>query len=439
MTSTPSRLFVSCWLAIFAAAGCDLVDPMRSARQADTEIFGNLIEAERDPAGGEVWIATIRVGVPRALGAAGDARPTPDVAGGILAAVTVTPDTAVVVGDRFGALDDLRPGSEIVAIPVPGSTSMVGEKEVRFQAAQLMDFASYARWRLPKLTLPGNPEESPDDPELVNSSGVEHSPVPLAGGRVLYFSTRLRPPVTEGGDWIGAHREGLRPPLEGQRSFERSFRTELGDDGWSAPEAVTFPGTEEAEQVQVTWVSGDERRCLATVIEPGSSPWVGTSERSDPGDAWGEISRLQGLGEGDAFDAFFMTLAPEKLVFASERTGNSDLLLFDPAMAQALPLEPKINTGGAEWGSRVGPKNELYFVRDDRQLKFQDRKVVELRLPGPQRTVFIEAAATADRAWLFMSIPRYRPFDFDLDIWVAPVSADGTLGAPVPVDRWRPF
>ena len=93
--------------------------------------------------------------MPRALGRSDDARPTPDVAGGITAVVVVTGDTVVLVDDRPVALMDIGPGTEIVAIPVPGTTTMVGENEIHLEAAQLMDFETYARWRLPKLQLAG--------------------------------------------------------------------------------------------------------------------------------------------------------------------------------------------------------------------------------------------------------------------------------------------
>ena len=61
-----------------------------------------------------------------------------------------------------------------------------------------------------------------------------------------------------------------------------------------------------------------------------------------------------------------------------------------------------------------------------------------LRLPGPHRTVFTQAAPTDDGRWLFMCLPRYRPVEHDEDIYVAPLLKDFALGRPVPVDDWRP-
>jgi hypothetical protein len=425
-------------LTFFVAMGCDLVDPMRSTPQADTETFGNLLEAAPDPSRPGAWIARVRVGVPRALGRADDARPTPDVAGGITAVVVVTGDTVVVVDDRPAALLNIGPGTEVVALPVPGTTTMVGENEIHLEAVQLMDFVSYARWRLPKLQVAGKPVEIVDDVNRINSDGIERGPVPVGDGRVLYFTGKLRPSELPGGPWIGARREGLPSPAEGAQSFERSFRTELGDDGWSTPELVVIPGTEPTQHVKLTWVSGDERRCYVTVSEPDRSPWVGFSERAGSSDAWGEIIRMEAAGEGDAFEAVAMTASPNKTIFASTRNGSGDLFLHDPDLGPAQPLQPEINTGGLEWGPRIGPANELYFVRGDRQLRFHAGNVNEVRLPGPHRSVLIEAAPTADGAFLFITVPKFRPVELDLDIQVAPINADGTLGAARPVDEWRP-
>ena len=429
-------VLVSVMLA--ALGGCDLVDPMRSTPQADTETFGNLLEAAPDPSRENAWIAKVRIAVPRALGRSDVTLPTPDVAGGINAVVLVTSDTVVVADDRPIALLDIGPGTEIVAIPVPGTTTMVGENEIHLEAAQLMDFETYARWRLPKLQLAGGPAEIIEDVDRINTAGIESSPVPVGDGTILYFSGRLRPPEQQGGPWIGAQRDGLPAPSEGAQSFDRGFRTELGDDGWSPPELVVIPGTELHEHVKLTWVSADERRCFVTVSDPDGSPWVGVSERTSSSAAWGEVVRMEGTSDGDAFDAVVMTGSPSKTVFATTRNGTGDLFLLDPEIGPAQQLQAEINTGGLEWGPRIGPANELYFVRGDRQLRFQGGRVNEVRLPGPHRSVLIEAAPTADGAHLFFAVPKFRPFDLDLDIQVAPIHADGTLGEAKPVDEWRP-
>ncbi len=431
-----ARLLI-CFAALAVIGSCDLVDPMRPMPHADTETFGNLLEATPSPTEEGVWITTIRAGVPRALGRADGSRPTPDVAGGIIAEVTITRDTVVIVADRPGAIEDISAGTEVVAIPVPGTTTMIGEKELRLEAEQLMDFATYARWRLPKLELADAPSPV-ENPDRINSDGVERGPVPVGDGRVLYFSARLRRPATPGGDWIGAPRSGLRPPTADERVFERSFRTELGVDGWSAPEIVEFPGTDSAEQVQVTWVSDDERRCLVTLAEPGGEPWVGAAERDAADRPWGAVEPTTAVDGGDAYDAVVMAGSPERMVFATTRDGSSDLYLFDPAVGPAQPLQPTINTGGMEWCPRIGPVNELYFMRGDRQLRFQGGRVDEVRLAGPHRTVLIESATTSGGDWLFVVTPKLRPVELDLNIHVARLADDGSLGDPIPVDDWRP-
>ena len=363
-------------LVLTTLLGCDLVDPMRSTPHADTETFGNLLETGPDPSRDGAWIAKIRVGVPRALGRTDGALPTPDVAGGIVAVVAVTGDTVVVVGDRPGVLEDINPGTEVVAIPVPGTTLMLGEKEIHLEAAQLMDFATYARWKLPKLGLGGGPDGVIADVDRINSSGVEGGPVPVGDGRVLYFSSRLRLPELPDGDWVGARRDGLSSPADGERSFDRSYRSELGAEAWSRPEIVSIPGTEEAEHVKVTWVSADERRCFVTISAADGEPWVGVSERPSSSDPWGEIVPMdEATGGGDAFDAVAMTGSPETTVFATTRSGNGDLFLHDPAVGPAQRLQPEINTGGLEWAPRIGPSRELYFVRGDRQLCFKAGRV----------------------------------------------------------------
>jgi hypothetical protein len=432
-------VFLVVLVGLTPLAACDLVDPMRPSPQADSETFGNLLEAARDPARPGTWIAKIRVGVPRALGRADDARPTPDVDDGIIAVVAITAETVVLADDRPVALMDIGPGTEVVAIPSPGTTTMYGEKEIHLEADYLMDFVTYARWKMPKLEPAGGPEAFVEDPGAVNSSGVETAPIPLGDGSVLYFTARLRPPVVRGSPWVGARRAGLSAPEEGGRSADRSYRTELGDDGWSTPELVEFPGTTESTSTKVTWVSADELSCYLTVSDAAGNPWVATSRREAATEPWGELERMETTGDGDAYDAVAMTGAVEKTVFGTTRSGGGDLYMHDPAAGPAQPLQPAINTGGLEWAPRVGPAGELYFLRDDHQLRFMSGQVGEVRLPGPHRALIVEAAPSPDGRWLFFTSPRLRPIEFDFDILVAPIADDGSLGGAVPVDDWRPF
>jgi hypothetical protein len=148
---------------------------------------------------------------------------------------------------------------------------------------------------------------------------------------------------------------------------------------------------------------------------------------------------METTGDGDAYDAVAMTGAVEKTVFGTTRSGGGDLYMYDPAAGPAQPLQPAINTGGLEWAPRVGPAGELYFLRGDRQLRFQAGQVGEVRLPGPHRALIVEAAPSPDGRWLFFTSPRLRPIEFDFDILVAPIAGDGSLGDAVPVDDWRPF
>lgn len=424
---------------LLALAACDLVDPMRPTPQADSETFGNLLDATRDPAQPESWIAKIRVGVPRALGRADGARPTPDVDDGIIAVVSITAETVVLVDDRPAALMDIGPGSEVVAIPSPGTTTMYGEKEIHLEASYLMDFVTYARWKMPKLELAGGPEALVEDPAAVNSSGVETAPIPLGDGSVLYFTARLRPPAVQGSPWVGARRTGLSAPEQGGRSADRSYRTELRADGWTTPELVEFPGANASDSTKITWVSADELSCYVTVSDAAGNPWVATSRRQAVTEPWGELVRMETTGDGDAYDAVAMTGAVEKTVFGTTRSGGGDLYMYDPAVGPAQPLQPEINTGGLEWAPRVGPAGELYFLRGDRQLRFQSGQVGRVRLPGPHRALIVEAASSPDGRWLFFTSPRLRPIEFDFDILVAPIADDGSLGEAVPVDDWRPF
>lgn len=415
---------------------CDLVDPIRPTEVDDTEVFGNLLEVT--PVDGEpsTWTVTVRAGAPRALRTAeqDQGRPTPAVEKGLVVTVGVTADTVVVADDRPAALDQIDSGTEVVVLPVPGTPRMLGPDDLRLDAQVLMDFETYRRWRLPKLGEPAVAAD--DDVERINSSGSELAPVPVGDGSVLYFTARLRPPATAEDGWHGAPRDGLEAPAGGEAPRTRSYRTELGDDGWSTPELVEFPGLDDAEAVQVSWVGDDETRCLLTVREAGNEPYMAESSRADGVSAWGTPQRLEALGV-DAGNGVYLTGSRTKIVLESVQGGN--LLFFDPANEDGpLPLEPQINTFGREWNPRTGPEGELFFCREDRQLVFKSGRVRPLRLPGPHRVQFTQAAPSDDGRWLFFCMPRYRPLELDHDIHVASLDETLAVGAPVPVDEWRP-
>ena len=329
-------------VCLVAAGGCDLVDPARPSAQPDTEVFGNLLEVSRDEVDSTVWMVRIQVGTPRLIRAAEaeSGKPTPGVEQSLVATVTVGSDSVVIAGDRPARLEDIDPGTEIVVIPVPGTTHMKGSNDLRVEAETIIDFATYRMWRLPNLETGNLPEVN--DPLLINSDGAEIAPVPVAGGRVLYFSTQLRPPATDGEAWHGTVRDGLAVPIENAVNAERSYRTQLTEDGWAQPELVRFPGLEESIQTRVSWVSADETECLLTVTDADSIPWVGRASRSDASAPWGEATRIEGLGV-DAHDGVYLTGSRSKILFVSTRGGRErgDLFLYDPTNdGGAMPLEP---------------------------------------------------------------------------------------------------
>lgn len=427
-------------VVLLGVSGCDLVDPARPSAQPDTEVFGNLTEVNRSPDNPGQWVLQIQVGSPRALRAAEEesGKPTPEVPPGLVATVTVTADTVVVADDMPASLDDIDSGTEVVIVPVPGTTQMWGSSDLRLEADTLVDFETYRRWKLPRLA--SDDEPLVDDPERINTSGSELAPVPVKGGRVLYFSSHLRPPAAAGEDWHGTVRDGLTVPSEGEALTEWSYRSEMSDAGWSVPERVVFPGLDGAVMIRVTWVNADETRCLVTVAAPGAPPWVGVAERPRASSAWGEPELVEGIGP-NAHDAVYLTGSNTKILFASNRGGRErdDLFLFDPKVEGGpMPLEPQICTFGNEWNPRTGPQGQLIFCREDQQLALAGGSVRALRLPGEHRTLFTQAAPTDDGKWLFFCLPKFRPVVMDDDIYVAPLGDDLSVGDPVPVDDWRP-
>jgi hypothetical protein len=435
-----SLMVLAAAAALLVMGGCDVVDPARPTAQPDTEVFGNLLDVERPPGDPGAWIVRVQVAAPRSVRAADEdtGKPTPEIEKGMVATVTVGADTVVVVDDRPGLLENIASGTEIVVLPIAGTTEMYGSNDLRLAASTVMDFATYRRWRLPMLEAAADTET--DDPALINSAGPEIAAVPIAGGTVLYFSAHLRPPATADDAWHGALRDGLAIPEEGVGAVERSYRSELTEEGWTAPELVRFPGLEDARQVRVTWVSADETISLLTVTTSGEAAWVGRSTRSGAKARWSAPQRLEVLGD-DARDAVYLTGSSTKILFATSRGGGmqGDLFLYDPKVGEVpAPLQPPIFSPSNEWSPRTGPDGELLFNRGSRQLVLKGGQVGELRLPGPHRIPFTQAATTEDGRWLFFCMPKYRVPEMDEDIFVASLTADFKLGEPVPVDEWRP-
>jgi len=422
--------------------GCDLLDPARPVAHPDTEIFGNLLEVNRDDSEGSTWVARVQIGVPRVLAKAETegGRQAPPVEKGLIAAVEVNAGTVVLVGGRNGFIEDINPGTEVVVIPVIGTTRMLGTSVINVEARVFADFPSYAHWQIPGLADPTDEGETRADPNHINSDGVEHAPVPVAGGRVLYFSARFRSPEVADGIWTGAPRAGLQEPPAGGIASEYTYRTELTDDGWRTPTLVEFSGVDEADSVSVSWLSEDETRCLVSV-EGDDGAWIGLSTRAAASAPWAPVERLSVLDEAHVSDAVHLAGSESKFVFTVRGAANApgNLWLYDPGAEQnPLPLEPSLNSAGSEWGPRVGPDNELFFSREDRQFVFSQSTLLPVLVPGPHRRVVTEAAPTADGEWLFFCMPNYRPNEFDQDIYVAKWIGGNRFDEPVPVDDWRP-
>ncbi len=438
------RSAIGCVLvAVVVAGACDLLDPTRPAIQGDTTLFGNLLEVNRLAGDDEAWQVRMRIGVPRALAKAEAAggQPTPTLEEGLIADVRVTTDTVVLVDGAPFFIEDVDPGTEIVVLPVAGTTRMVGTSNVTVDAGYLTDFTTYRRWQLPGLPAPEGEVDSRRDPARINSAGVEHAPVPVGDGSVLYFAARLRPPKAQGEPWLGALRDGLAEPSSDTAMVERSYRTQLTATGWTAPALVRFPELDDAALVRVSWVSDDETSCLVTVAPADGPSWIGRSARPSADASWGALEVVEAFGSDNVDDGVYLAGSASKIVFTANWAGNpqTDLVLFDPGVSETPQLlTPPINTAASEWGVRVGPRNELLFVRDDRQLALIDGTLQQVRIPSPHRAVITEVAPTRDGAWVFLCRPSYQPVEVDQDIWVARWVGGGRLGEPVPVDDWHP-
>jgi hypothetical protein len=150
------RSAIGCVLvAVVVAGACDLLNPARPAIQADTTLFGNLLEVDRNEGDDEAWRVRMRIGVPRALAKAEAAggQPTPTLEEGLVADVRVTTDTVVLVDGAPFFIEDVNPGTEIVVLPVAGTTRMVGTSNITVDASYLTDFTTYRRWQLPGLPV----------------------------------------------------------------------------------------------------------------------------------------------------------------------------------------------------------------------------------------------------------------------------------------------
>jgi CNT family concentrative nucleoside transporter len=432
------------WIALLCAvsvcAGCDLLDPVRPSAVPDVEVFGNFVSLSEQPDAPGQFIVQIQVGPPRALERASEeeGEEPPPRSEGVVAKVLVTADTVVFQEGRPGDVEAISPGTEVVVVPMAGSSRMRGTTDLEVSAEAFMDFETYRRWRLPKLE--GDALPIREDPAAINSDGVERGAVPVGDGSVLYFSARRRAPADADAPWQGARRDGLTDGTEASPPRMRSYRTEVQADGWTPPEVVGFAGLDEAVSVTVSWVAEDERSCLVTVVEgPGAPPWVGEAQRRAKTSSWGPVTRLDVLGEADAAGAHRLDQGGAQLVFASKRHGGAAEDLFILTHEDTVKrLDLEVNTASPEVHPRVGKANQLYFTRGDRAMTLRGDVVTEVRPGWPHRALVPEAAPTTDGRWVFLTVLSLAAGEPDMDLMVAPLGEDGAIGRPVPVDGWRP-
>lgn len=434
-------------IATILAAGCGVQEVTTPVPQPDTIVFGRVatvreVDAEAGRRG-PVWEVEIKGGLPESLQAVmrRDGRPIPALEADLVVKARVTSDTVCIAGLRSADLDPFKAGQEVAVVPQPGTSAMTGTKLLTVDAAELYQFSSYQARFLPRA-LDEIPAEltGRTDAAQINSSGLERTPVPVAGGRVLYFAAGLLPPISED----AAPRGAVRPGMESGSALApwvvggwRPYRSEWTEKGWSAPQPVLLPGLAEDASAAVTWVNDGETWLLVEVRREGEPIALLASRRDGVREPWGALAKLEraageSVGDGQAFAA-----DDEALVWTSYAFGSSDLWLAMPGQ-QGAALEPRINTLGPEWAPRVGPNTTLYFCRAERQLLFAGGVVREVRLPGAQRRPLLEAAPTRTGDVLFLRYPAYYgPAELDWDVAVAPRDGEG-WGMPVPLDEWRP-
>lgn len=429
-------------VAVLALSACPKDVTKSPVPQDDVLVVGRLLAASESPQEPGTTGLEIRMAIPDSLKPVmrKEGRPVTETQEETVARVRVDRSTVCVVEGLPGEVSQLRVGQEVVVVPVSGSCAMVGSKTLLADAAEVYDFRSYQVRFLTKSLehIPSWVSER-QDPGKVNSSGKEVSPLPLASGRVLYFSAGLLPPVREGEPHRGAVRPGmvrggtLLPWAEA--GGLRPYRTQFANGNWTPPQELVFPDLPDEASLRVTWVSEDETALLAELRLPGKEPQLVQSTRQGKG-GWGSLQAVPDAAGKAAGDGQRFGRQLGAMVWTVYQFGSSDLWLkFQDQAGQ--PLEPRINTLGAEWAPRLGPNTTLYFCRGDRQLLFAKQTVSEVRLPGDQRLPLLEAAPTADGSLLFYRLPRYTPGELDWDIFVSKKQGEG-WSAPVPVDAFRP-
>ncbi|HVN76221.1 MAG TPA: hypothetical protein VMT19_07895 [Thermoanaerobaculaceae bacterium] len=427
------------------AVGCSMQDTTTPVPQPDSLILGR-IAAIRDAAEPGVREVEINEGLPESMQGAmrREGKSVPQLDKDITVKVRVTPDTVCIDGLRAGDLDDFRVGQEVAANPVPGTTAMVGTKLLLADAAELYLFSAYQVRFLPK-SLDAIPVEvtTPDDPKKINSAGLEITPIPVHGGRVVYFAAGLLPGLAlKGGDappW-GAVRAGMRDASGGLAPWVvggcRPYRVVWANGAWEAPVPVEFKGLAPDARARITWMNDDETSCLLEVMQATGERQLVAARRPTAQAPWGPLEKLDvpggpSVGDGQRFGTHLGAL-----VWTVYDSSGSDLWLSMEGKP-GQPLEPRINTMGPEYAPRVGRRQSLFFCRGDRQLEFVGGVVQEVRLPGKQRHPLLEAVPAREGSLLFFREPRYTPGVLDWDIAVAPRAGSG-WGRPVLLDEWKP-
>lgn len=431
-------------LVVLVASGCGLQDVNTPVPQPDTVIFGRI--AAIAPVAGEDQSVEVEIvaGLPETMGNAlkADGKPVPQLNKDLKVVVKVTPDTLCVAEMVATDIDSFRVGHEVAVVPLPGTSAMVGSKKLLATAAELFVFTSYqVRYLAGSLPALGPELTEPRDVRRINSAGIEMSPLPLQGGKVLYFAAGLaaspRPDLQPAP--IGARRVGMgtdSAPAQWAVGGYRPYRTELGKDGWTEPRPVTLEGVPEDGSARFTWVSKDETAGLVEVLALSGERQLLDVRRADATKPWGPLERRALPSGANGGDAQRFGPALDYLIWTAFDAESSDLWLLAPGKEGQI-LEPRINTLGPEFAPRVGPKAILYFCRGDRQLLFENQVVREVRLPGKQRRPLLEAAPIADGSWVFCRVPRYTPGQLDWNIAVVPYRNEA-WGAAVLVDDWRP-
>ncbi len=235
---TTNRNFAVLGLAVLMAAGCNVQDATTPVPQPDSLVLGR-IAAVRESADKGVWEVEINEGLPETMQGAmrHEGRPVPQLDKDVKVRIRVTADTVCVAGERASGLDDFRVGQEVAVNPVPGTTAMVGSKLLLADAAEMYLFSVYQIRYLPR-SLQALPAEAslPDDPKLVNSAGLEMTPLAADAGKVVYFAAGLRAGVPTSGARrppVGAVRPGMRDGKGALAPWAvggyRPYRTRVGE------------------------------------------------------------------------------------------------------------------------------------------------------------------------------------------------------------------